>query len=81
VPSSKSTAKQFRLFLPAGAYWLMWALRNAIPKRSAGRGAQFDTLRLKLIKIAVRVEVTKTQIRLPLLKWRAMLCPAFEDRA
>jgi hypothetical protein len=62
----KSTANQFRLFLHAGAYWLMWALRNAMPKRSAWRVLQFDTLRLRLIKIAVRVEELKTQIRLHL---------------
>src|SRR5271167_4743925 len=63
---SKSTANQFRLFLHAGAYWLMWALRNAMPKRSAWRVLQFDTLRLRLIKIAARVEEMKTQIRLHL---------------
>jgi hypothetical protein len=62
----KSTANQFRLFLHAGAYWLMWTLRNAMPKRSAWRTLQFDTLRLRLIKIAVRVEELKTQIRLHL---------------
>ncbi len=62
----RSTANQFRLFLHAGAYWLMWALRNAMPKRSAWRVAQFDTLRLKLIKIAARVEEMKTQVRLHL---------------
>ena len=44
----------------------MWALRSAMPKRSAWRVAQFDTLRLKLIKIAARVEEMKTQIRLHL---------------
>jgi hypothetical protein len=62
----KSTANQFRLFLHAGAYWLMWSLRNAMPKRSAWRTLQFDTLRLRLVKIAVRVEELKTQIRLHL---------------
>ncbi len=61
---SKATANQFRLFLHAGAYWLMWALRAAMPKRSAWRVAQFDTLRLRLVKIAVRVVEMKTQIRL-----------------
>jgi len=35
---SKATANQFRLFLHAGAYWLLWALRAATPKRSAWRG-------------------------------------------
>ena len=63
---SKATANQFRLFLHAGAYWLMWALRNGMPKRSAWRVLQFDTLRLRLIKIAARVEEMKTQIRLHL---------------
>jgi hypothetical protein len=62
----KAAANQFRLFLHAGAYWLMWALRNAMPKHSAWRGLQFDTLRLRLVKIAVRVEELKTQIRLHL---------------
>jgi Transposase DDE domain group 1 len=63
---SKATANQFRLFLHAGAYWLMWALRAAMPKRSAWRVLQFDTLRLRLVKIAARVEEMKTQIRLHL---------------
>ncbi len=35
---TKATANQFRLFLHAGAYWLMWALRAAMPKRSALAG-------------------------------------------
>ena len=63
---SKATANQFRLFLHAGAYWLMWALRAAMPKRSAWRLLQFDTLRLRIIKIAARVVEMKTQIRLHL---------------
>lgn len=63
---SKATANQFRLFLHAGAYWLLWALRAAMPKRSLWRVAQFDTLRLRLVKIATRVIEMKTQIRLHL---------------
>jgi hypothetical protein len=63
---SKATANQFRLFLHAGAYWLLWALRAAMPKRSLWRVAQFDTLRLRLVKIAARVVEMKTQIRLHL---------------
>lgn len=31
---TRATANQFRLFLHAGAYWLMWGLRAAMPKRS-----------------------------------------------
>ena len=61
---TRATANQFRLFLHAGAYWLMWGLRAAMPKRSHFAGAQFDTLRLRLIKIAARVVEMKTQIRL-----------------
>jgi hypothetical protein len=63
---TKATANQFRLFLHAGAYWLMWSLRALMPKRSPWRIAQFDTLRLRLIKIAARVVELKTQIRLHL---------------
>jgi len=61
---TKATANQFRLFLHAGAYWLMWGLRAAMPKRSRFAVAQFDTLRLRLIKVAARVVEMKTQIRL-----------------
>ena len=52
---TKATANQFRLFLHAGAYWLMWSVRSLMPKRSMWRVAQVDTLRLRLIKIAARV--------------------------
>ena len=58
---TKATANQFRLFLHAGAYWLMWSLRSLMPKRSLWRVAQFDTLRLRLIKIAARVVELKTR--------------------
>jgi hypothetical protein len=61
---SKATANQLRLFLHAGAYWLMWGLRTAMPKRSVWRTVQFDTLRLRLIKIAARVTELKTLIRI-----------------
>jgi hypothetical protein len=63
---TEATANQLRLFLHAGAYWLMWGLRDAMPKRSMWRGAQFDTLRLRLIKIAARVVEMKTMIRVHL---------------
>ena len=63
---SRATANQFRLFLHAGAYWLMWGLRVSMPKRSMWRVAQFDTLRLRLIKIAARVVEMKTMIRVHL---------------
>jgi hypothetical protein len=37
-----------------------------MPRRSRWRGIQFDTLRLRLIKLAVRVETLKKSIRLHL---------------
>ncbi|MGI4794076.1 MAG: IS1380 family transposase [Janthinobacterium lividum] len=62
----RASANQFRLFLHVGAYWLMWSLRTLMPRRSRWRVAQFDTLRLRLIKLAVRIEVLKTKVRLHL---------------
>ena len=43
---TRATANQLRLFLHAGAYWIMWGLRVSMPKKSMWRIAQFDTLRL-----------------------------------
>jgi hypothetical protein len=64
----RAAANQMRLFLHVGAYWLMWSLRTLMPRRSWWRVAQFDTLRLRLIKLAVRIEVLKKQVRLHLPK-------------
>ena len=61
-----ASANQMRLFLHAGAYWLLWSLRALMPKRSPWGVVQLDTLRLRLIKIAARVVELKTQIRLHL---------------
>jgi hypothetical protein len=59
-------ANQFRLFLHAGAYWLLWSMRRVMPKRSTWRVMQFDTLRLRLIKIAAPVVELKTQLKIHL---------------
>ena len=56
----------------AGAYWIMWGLRVSMPKHSMWRVAQFDTLRLRRIKIAARVVEMKTMIRVHL----PTSCPA-----
>ena len=61
-----------RLMLHAGAYWLMWGRRAAAPRRSAWRTAQFDTLRLRLLKIAARIVEMKTKIKVHL----PSACPA-----
>jgi DDE family transposase len=62
----KATANQFRLFLHAGAYWLLWSLRALMPRRSSWRVAQLDTLRLRLIKTAARIVEMKTRIKIHL---------------
>ena len=59
---SKANANQMRLVIHHCAYWLMWTLRAACPKRSLWRRAQFDTLRLYLIRIAATVVEKKTRI-------------------
>jgi hypothetical protein len=63
---SRATANQFRLMLHTGAYWLMWSLRSLMPKRSFWRTAQFDTLRLRLLKIAAQVATLKSRVMLHL---------------
>lgn len=59
-------ANQFRLILHTAAYWLLHGLRAAIPKASAWAAAEFTTLRLRLIKLAARVNETATRIRIRL---------------
>jgi hypothetical protein len=65
-PCSRAGANQFRLLPHTGAYWLLWSLRRLMPKRSAWRAAQFDTLRLRLVKLATRVVALKTRVMLHL---------------
>src|SRR6202789_132464 len=59
---TKASAIQLRLFLHGGAYWIMWGLRVSMPKKSMWRVAQFDTLRLCLVKMAARVVEMKKMI-------------------
>jgi Transposase DDE domain group 1 len=63
---SKATANQFRLVLHTAAYWLLHTLRSFAPRRSFWREAQFDTIRLMLIKVAARVTELATRIKLAL---------------
>jgi Transposase DDE domain group 1 len=57
-------ANQVRLVLHTAAYWLMLAVREAIPKARDLASAEFATLRLRLIKIAARVIETASHVRL-----------------
>jgi hypothetical protein len=64
---SSAAANQFRLLIHTAAYWLLHTLRGLAPKRSFWRDAQFDTVRLALIKVAARVTemVTRIKVALP----------------
>jgi hypothetical protein len=64
-------ANQVRLVLHTGAYWLMLALRNAIPATHDLARAEFDTLRIRLLKIGARIIETASRIRIHL----ASACP------
>src|SRR5271166_2656986 len=57
-------ANQMRLTLHTAAYWLMRTRRDAIPRPQALAGGEFSTIRLRLLKIAVRVKETASRIRL-----------------
>ncbi|PWL29667.1 IS1380 family transposase [Marivita sp. XM-24bin2] len=59
---NKASANQMRLMLHGCAYWIWWTLRAACPKRSQWRNAQFDTLRLHLVKLAATIVEKKTRI-------------------
>ena len=57
-------ANQMRLILHTAAYWLMRSLQEAIPRQQPLAKGDFSTLRLRLLKVAVRVRETATRIRL-----------------
>ena len=57
-------ANQFRLVLHTAAYWLMLALRDAVPRRMTLAWAEFATLRQSLLKIGARVVEKAARIRI-----------------
>jgi Transposase DDE domain group 1 len=63
---TKATANQFRLLIHTAAYWLMLTLRGVAPRTSFWREAQFDTIRLCLIKVAGRVTEMAARIKIAL---------------
>jgi hypothetical protein len=67
-------ANQVRLVLHTGAYWMMLAVRDAIPRPQALATAEFITLRMCLIKIAARITETATRVRIAF----ATCCPEAE---
>jgi hypothetical protein len=59
----RAVANQIRLMLSTAAFWLLHAVRRAIPEGHALARAKFNTIRLRLLKIAVRVEEFGARIR------------------
>ena len=57
-------ANQMRLILHTAAYWLMRTVRDAIPRPQPLASGEFSTIRLRLLKIAVRIKETASRIRL-----------------
>ena len=64
-------ANQMRLILHTAAYWLMLTLRNAIPRAHALATAEFNTIRLRLLKLGARVVEMASRVRLAF----AAACP------
>jgi hypothetical protein len=62
-----ATANQVRLVLHTAAFWLMHAVRSAIPQTSPLAKAEFQTIRERLIKIGARVieHIARIRIHLP----------------
>ena len=63
---SSFQANQFRLFMHSMAYILMHTLRQQHLKNTELAKAQFDTIRLKLIKIGAQVKLLSTRIKIHL---------------
>jgi hypothetical protein len=68
---SSPRANQFRLILHTAAYWLMLSVRDAIPAAHALAKAEFNTIRLRLLKIGARVVETTARVRIAF----AAACP------
>jgi len=60
------SANQFRLFLHSAAYVLLHTFRALHLKESQWASAQFDTIRLKIIKIGARIRQLSRKIKIHL---------------
>ena len=70
------SANQFRLFLHSAAYVLLHSFRALHLKGTEWASAQFDTIRLKIIKIGARIRQLSRKIRIHLptsFPWRGEL--------
>ena len=52
-----------RLIPHTAAYWLMRTIRDAVPRSQPLASAEFATIRLRSLKIAVRVRETASRVR------------------
>jgi len=84
-PCQKATANQFRLLLHAAAYSIMHRFRSTVLAGTKWERSTFAEIRLRLFKIAGRLEVLKTKVRLHLAEalqatqriiWQRCACPA-----
>ena len=57
-------ANQMRLILHTAAYWLVLTVRDTIPRPQPLASGEFSTIRLRLLKIAVRIQESARRIRL-----------------
>jgi hypothetical protein len=57
-------ANQFRLFLHSAAYVIMHGMRETLLQGTELSKATFQTIQLRLLKVAARIEVGKTFVRL-----------------
>jgi DDE family transposase len=62
-----ATANQVRLVLHTAAFWLMHGVRAAIPPTEPLSGAEFATIRNRLLKIGARVieHIARIRVQLP----------------
>lgn len=83
-PCQKATANQFRLLLHVAAYAVMHQFREKILGATKWARASFAEIRLRVLKVAGRLEVKKTRICLHLAEamepvlgglWRALAKP------
>jgi hypothetical protein len=64
-------ANQMRLILHTAARWLVLIIRATIPRVHPLAKAEFATIRLRLLKLAARINETATRVRIAF----AAVCP------
>lgn len=60
---TSALANQFRLFLHSAAYVVMHSFRGTVLKGTELAAATFESIRLRLLKVAARIESGKTFVR------------------